>query len=81
MDLRANPTLLKGVGLAILVTIAAVELNVLTRLLETTGLTIEQWIICRVVSLAVLVVGEVVKLLHISTAETTEPAPVAAAKA
>ena len=81
MDLRANPTLLKGVGLAILVTIAAVELNVLNRLLETTGLTIEQWVICLVVSLAVLVVGEVVKLLHISTEETTEPAPVAAAEA
>ena len=81
MDLRDNPTLLKGVGLAILVTIAAVELNVLNRLLETTGLTIEQWIICLVVSLAVLVVGEVVKLLHISTEETTEPAPVAAAEA
>ena len=81
MDLRANPTLLKGVGLAILVTIAAVELNVLNRLLDTTSLTIEQWIICIVVSLAVLVVGEVVKLLHISTEETTEPAAVAAAKA
>ncbi len=81
MDLRANPTLLKGVGLAILVTIAAVELNVLNRLLETTGLTIEQWIICLVVSLAVLVVGEVVKLLHISTAETMEVERVAAAEA
>jgi Ca2+-transporting ATPase len=81
MDLRANPTLLKGVGLAILVTIAAVELNVLNRLLETTGLTIEQWVICLVVSLAVLVVGEVVKLLHISTAETMEVERVAAAQA
>ena len=55
-------------GLAILATIAAVELGVLNRLLDTVGLTIEQWIICIVVSLAILVVGEVVKLLHVSTA-------------
>jgi Ca2+-transporting ATPase len=79
MDLRENPTLLKGVGLAILVTIAAVELNLLNRLLETTSLTIEQWVICVVVSLAILVVAEVVKLLHVNTQETTAPAPVPAA--
>ena len=72
MELRENPTLLKGVGLAILVTIAAVELNVLNRFLETTSLTIEQWIICLVVSLAVLVVGEVVKVLKVNTEEVAE---------
>ncbi len=72
MDLRDNPTLLKGVGLAILATIAAVELGVLNRLLDTVGLTIEQWIICVVVSLVILVVGEVVKLLKVRTEETME---------
>jgi Ca2+-transporting ATPase len=81
MDLRDNPTLLKGVGLAILATIAAVELNILNRLLDTVGLTTEQWIICVVVSLAVLAVGEVVKLLRISTEETMEVKRVATAQA
>jgi Ca2+-transporting ATPase len=81
MDLRANPTMLKGVGLAILATIAAVELNILNRLLDTVGLTTEQWIICVVVSLAVLAVGEVVKLLRISTEETMEVKRVATAQA
>ncbi len=81
MDLRANPTLLKGVGLAALVTIAAVEVGLLNRLLDTVGLTIEQWVICIVVSLAVLVVGEVIKLLHIRTEEAADPAPTAPATA
>jgi P-type Ca2+ transporter type 2C len=81
MDLRDNPTLLKGVGLAILVTIAAVELNLLNRLLETTSLTIEQWVICIVVSLAVLVAGEVVKALRIRTEEAAAAAPAAPATA
>ena len=79
MDLRDNPTLLKGVGLALLVTIAAVELGVLNRFLGTTGLTIEQWVICIVVSLATLVVGEVVKLLHVNTQEMPEVTHVVAA--
>jgi Ca2+-transporting ATPase len=81
MDLRDDPTMLKGVGLALLATIAAVELGFLNRLLETTGLTIEQWIICLVVSLAVLVVGEIVKVLKVNTQEMVEAKRVAAAEA
>jgi Ca2+-transporting ATPase len=81
LDLRENPTLLKGVGLALLVTIAAVELNVLNRFLGTTGLTVEQWVICIVVSLATLVLGEIVARLGIDTNETPEVTRVAIAEA
>jgi Ca2+-transporting ATPase len=82
MDLRENPTLLKGVGLALLATIAAVELGILNRLLGSTGLTVDQWIICVVVSLAVPIVAEVVKLLKLSMEESRpEAAPSAAAEA
>jgi Ca2+-transporting ATPase len=81
MDLRDNPTLLKGVGLALLVTIASVELGFLNRFLGTVNLTTEQWILCIVVSLGVLIVAEVVKLLHVSTQEMPEVTHVLAAEA
>ena len=78
LDLRGNPTLLKGVGLAVLATIAAVEIGFLNRLLDSTRLTIEQWIVCLGASLAVLVVGELVKVLHVDTQEVVTPEKVAA---
>ncbi len=53
-----NPTLLKGVGLALLATIAATELGVLNRLLGTEDLDADQWVISIVASLVVLVVAE-----------------------
>jgi hypothetical protein len=61
-----NRSLLKGVGLAALVTVAAAELGLLNRLLGTTRLDLEQRIICFVVSLAVLALVEVAKLLGVS---------------
>ena len=64
-----NPTLLKAAGLALLATIAATELGILNRILDTVGLTLDQWVICVVVSLAVVVVAEAKKLLHIQTSE------------
>jgi len=71
LELRDNPALLKGVGAAVVATIAAVELGILHRLLDTVGLTIEQWVICIVVSLVIVVVSEVAKLLHLGA----EPMP------
>jgi Ca2+-transporting ATPase len=79
-ELLENPSLLKGVGLAVVATIAATEIGLLNRVLETVGLSIEQWLVCLVVSLAVLVVAEGVKFLHIRTLDEpsasalTEPA-------
>jgi Ca2+-transporting ATPase len=66
IDLMGNRSLLKGVGLAALVTVAAAELGLLNRLLGTTRLDLEQWIVCFVVSLAVLALVEVAKLLGVS---------------
>jgi Ca2+-transporting ATPase len=81
MDLRDNPTLLKGAGAALLATIAAVELGILNRILGSTSLTVEQWVICVVVSLVVLIVPEVIKLLHVDTEETARPAPLVVSEA
>ena len=64
-----NPTLLKGAVVAFLFTIAATELGFLNRLLDTVNLTIDQWWICLVVSLAIIVLAEVKKLLKIRTTE------------
>jgi Ca2+-transporting ATPase len=69
IDLRDNPSLLKGVGLALLVTVAAPELGLLNRFLGTTRLDLDQWLVCIVVSLAVIVVAEGAKLLHLRVTE------------
>src|SRR3954468_7279344 len=77
-DLLENPTLLKAAGVAFLFTVLATELQITNRILDTVNLTIDQWLLCFVVSLPVLVLAEVKKLLHIRT--TTVP-PVVATKA
>ena len=64
-----NPTLLKGAAIAFLFTIAATELGLLQRLLDTVGLTVDQWWICIVISLAMIVLAEGKKLLKIRTTE------------
>ena len=71
-----NPALLKATGLAIVATVAAVELGLLHRLLGTVSLTIDQWVISVVVSLGVVVVVEGARLLNVRT----EEAPTVAVK-
>ena len=71
-----NPTLLKAAGLAVVFAVVAVELDLLNRLLETVNLTRDQWLVCIVVSLALVVVVEIKKLLRI---RTTDVPPLAAA--
>jgi len=66
-----GPLILGHANPAVVATIAAVELGILHRLLDTVGLTIEQWVICIVVSLVIVVVSEVAKLLHLGA----EPMP------
>jgi Ca2+-transporting ATPase len=68
----ANPTLLKTGALAIIATVAASELGLLNRVLDTVNLSTEQWIICLVLSLAVVAVAEIKKLLRIQTSDTPE---------
>jgi Ca2+-transporting ATPase len=65
-----NPTLLKATGLSIVATIAAVEVGFLNRILGTVGMTMDQWIIAAVVSLAIVVIVEGARLLNIRTEET-----------
>jgi Ca2+-transporting ATPase len=74
----ANPMLLKMVGLSFVTTILATELRLTNRILDTVNLTTDQWVVCIVVSLAVVVLAEIKKLLRI---RTTEVAPLAAATA
>jgi Ca2+-transporting ATPase len=62
-----NPTLLKAAGIALLFTIAATEIGLMNRVLDTANLTIDQWLITLVVSLVVLVMVEIKKLLKIRT--------------
>ena len=77
----ANPTLLKTGALAVVATIAASELGLLNRVLDTVNLSTEQWVICLVLSLAVIAVAEIKKLLHIRTTDTPPLAQASAAPA
>jgi Ca2+-transporting ATPase len=62
-----NPPLLKAAGLSVVAILLATELGILQRLLDTVSLTVDQWVLCIVASLLVLVVAEAKKLLHIDT--------------
>jgi Ca2+-transporting ATPase len=77
----ANPTLLKAGALAIVATVAASELGLLNRILDTVNLSTEQWVICLVLSLAVVAVAEIKKLLRIKTIDTPALAQASAAPA
>jgi Ca2+-transporting ATPase len=67
-----NPTLLKAGAAAIIATIAASELGLLNRVLDTVNLSTEQWVICLVLSLAVVAVAEIKKLLRIRTTDALQ---------
>jgi Ca2+-transporting ATPase len=59
------------------------ELGVLNRLLDTTSLTLEQWVVCIGVALLVIVVSEIRKLVwqveeEVQPATAVEPAVAAA---
>ena len=77
----ANPTLLKTGALAIIATVAASELGLLNRVLDTVNLSTQQWVICLVLSLAVIAVAEIKKLLRIRTTDTPPLAQASAAPA
>ena len=74
--LLENPMLLKMTLLSVATIVFATELGILQRVLGTVGLTLDQWGICIAVGLAIVVVAEVRKLLHIRVTEL--PATVAA---
>ena len=74
-EMLENPTLLKAAGVALIFTVLASELGILTRILDTVNLTPNQWAICIVVSLVLIVIPEIKKLLGI---KVTEIPPLAA---
>jgi Ca2+-transporting ATPase len=69
-EARPNATLLKAAGGALIATLIATELGLLNRILNTTHLTLEQWGVCVLVSLSIIVIAEVRKLLKIRVTET-----------
>ena len=77
----ANPTLLKAGALSIVATVAASEIGLLSRILDTVNLSTEQWVICLVLSLAVVAVAEIKKLLRIRTSDALQLAQPGAAPA
>jgi Ca2+-transporting ATPase len=77
-EARPNATLLKTTGAALLAIILATELNLFNRILDTTHLELNQWGVCLVVGLAIVVMAEVRKALGIRTVEVAKPAVAAA---
>jgi Cation transporting ATPase, C-terminus. len=59
-------------GLALLVTILATELRLLQRILGLTSLNNNQWLICIIVAIALLLVDEVIKVFLRSRHSTSQ---------
>jgi Ca2+-transporting ATPase len=76
-SILANRPLLIATGLSVLTIILATELPFLQRILGTISLTLDQWLVCVLVSLSLIVAEEARKLLKIRTSE--EPFVAAAA--
>ena len=70
-SILANRPLLMATGLSVLTIILAVEFGFLQRLLGTVSLTVDQWVICIVVSLSLIVVEEARKMLRVRTDDET----------
>ena len=78
-SILSNQPLLIGTGISILSIILATELGFLQRILETVSLSPDQWAICILVALSLIVVEEVRKLLKVKTGD--EPVAAIAAPA
>jgi P-type Ca2+ transporter type 2C len=68
-SILGNPMLLKMVALGLVATVLMSELRILNRILDTVNMTIDQWVVCFVVSLLIIIVAEGKKLLKIRTTE------------
>ena len=83
-EILENPMLLRTTLLSVAAIVLATELPLFQRILQTTSLTLDQWILCIGVALGIVVVAEVKKLLHIRTTEDVparRPAPTTPAAA
>ncbi len=78
----ANRPLLVATGLSVLTIVLATEFGFFQRILGTVSMNIDQWAVCLVVPLSLIVVEEGRKLLKVRTGDEavgTQSAPVAAA--
>jgi Ca2+-transporting ATPase len=73
-DLLHNDTLMKMTGWALLATFLVVQLDLLNRLFETSGLTVGQWVLCAVAGSLVLWVLEIVKIFQRHAAASRQAA-------
>ncbi len=80
-SILGNRPLLIASGLSIVAIIAATEIGFFQRLLGTTSLNGDQWLVCIVVALSVIVVEEVRKLFKVRTSDVSVAAPDMAAAA
>jgi P-type Ca2+ transporter type 2C len=78
-SILANKPLLVATGLSVATIVMATEIGFFQRLLGTASLSADQWIVCIVVPLSLIVVEEVRKLLKVHTGD--EPAAAQAAPA
>jgi Ca2+-transporting ATPase len=77
-ELRANKTLWRMSLYSFFVTILATELGIFQRILDTTSLTVGQWVICVLVGSVVLWIMELVKLvLRLRSGSTSSAAATA----
>ncbi len=82
-SILGNRPLLVASGLSVLTIILATELGFLQRLLGTVSMSLDQWVVCLVVPLSLIVVEEVRKLLKVRAGDepVAAQAPAAAAAA
>ena len=68
LDTFADRTFILATGASMLTLILATVLEPLQRLLETTSLDVQQWLICICVALSIIVVSEIRKAIRWRTA-------------
>jgi Ca2+-transporting ATPase len=68
-SILGNRPLLIGTGISVLTIIFATELGFLQRILDTVSLSPDQWAICLLVALSIIIVEEVRKVLKIPTGD------------
>jgi Ca2+-transporting ATPase len=62
-DVIADRTFVIATVISAIITVLATELGLLQRLLGTVSLTVDQWILCLVVGVAILPIAEVRKVI------------------
>jgi Ca2+-transporting ATPase len=78
-DIFSDRSQLMLYGLALLLTFLPTELGFMQRILGTASLTGNQWLICIVFAIALLLVDEVVKIFMRRRRHAAQPAPALAA--